>query len=112
MEQEIALHGIGTGALSRDARRAGIQISRGRLRSQITTSLVDNATDVALAKVEDLTMATGSAMQSVARVAAAQRQLEQMVPEVSGRLAFLAEDHLLGCGELLSDLRRDMHRVR
>lgn len=100
------------GVVSRDARRAGREISRGRLGTQIRMASVDDATDVALAKVENLTMATGSAMQSVARVAAAQRQLEQMVPEVSGRLAFLAEDHLLGCGELLSDLRRDMHRVR
>lgn len=53
-----------------------------------------------MGKVENLTMATGSAMQSVARVAAAQRQLEQIAPEASGRQAFLADDHLLGCAEL------------
>jgi hypothetical protein len=102
----------GGSLVSRDARRAGREISRGRLGTQVRLAAVDDATDLALGKVENLTMATGSAMQSVARVASAQRQLEQMVPEASGRLAFLADDHLLGCAELLGDLRRDMRRIR
>jgi len=93
------------GALSRDARRAGREISRTRLGTQIATSKVDNMTDVGVAKLENLTMATGNAMQQVARVAQAQRQLEQMTPEAAGRLAFLADDHVLGCVELLADLR-------
>lgn len=100
------------GALSRDARRASREISRGRLGTQIRTAAVDNITDVALAKVENATMATGNAMQQVTRVAQAQRQLEQMAPEAAGRLAFLADDHMLGCAELLADLRRDLRRVR
>jgi uncharacterized protein (DUF2384 family) len=100
------------GVVSRDARRAGREISRGRLGTQVRLAAVDDVTDLALGKVESLTMATGSAMQSVARVAMAQRQLEQMAPEASGRLAFLADDHLLGCAELLGDLRRDMRRIR
>jgi len=101
------------GVVSRDARRAGREISRGRLGTQVRLAAVDDVTDLALGKVESLTtMATGSAMQSVARVAMAQRQLEQMAPETSGRLAFLADDHLLGCAELLGDLRRDLRRIR
>lgn len=100
------------GGLSRDARRASREISRGRLGTQVRTSQVDNTTDVALAKVENLTMATGTAMQQVTRVAQAQRQLEQVAPEAAGRLAFLADDHMFGCAELLSDLRRDMRRVK
>jgi DNA transposition AAA+ family ATPase len=100
------------GAVSRDARRASRQISRGRLGTQVRMAAVDDATDFAVAKVENLTMATGSAMQSVARVAAAQRQLEQIAPEASGRLAYLADDHVLGCAEVLGDLRRDMRRIR
>lgn len=103
---------VGSSSLSRDARRASREISRGRLGTQITTSQVDNATDVALAKVENLTMATGNAMQQVTRVAQAQRQLEQTTPEAAGRLAFLADDHMLGCAELLADLRRNLRRVR
>lgn len=100
------------GAVSRDARRAGRQVSRGRLDTQVRLAAADDATDLAMGKVEDLTMATGSAMQSVARVASAQRQLEQLVPEASARLAFLADDHVLGCAELLGDLRRDLRRIR
>ena len=102
----------GGGAIGRDARRASRAISRDRLGAQVRTSAVDSATDVALAKVDNLTMATGSAMQSVTRVAQAQRQLEQLAPEAAGRLAFLADDHMLGCAELLSDLRRDLRRCR
>lgn len=98
------------GIVSRDARRASRDIARGKLGTQVRTSIVDNTTDVALAKVENLTMATGSAMQQVTRVALAQRQLEQQDPEAAGRLAFLADDHMLGCAELLADLRRDLRR--
>lgn len=100
------------GGLSRDARRYGREISRGRLGTLIRTNQVDNATDVALAKVDNLTMATANAMSQVTRVTQAQRHLEQLTPEAAGRLAFLAEDHVLGCAELLADLRREMRRIR
>ena len=100
------------GSLSRDARRYGREISRGRLGTLIRTSQVDNATDVSLAKVDNLTMATANAMQQVSRITQAQRHLEQLTPEAAGRLAFLAEDHVLGCAELLADLRREMRRIR
>jgi predicted RecB family endonuclease len=106
------LHGLDGGAISRDARRAGRAITHGRLGTQITASRVDNITDVTLAKVENLAMATGNAMQQVIRVAQAQRQLEQMTPEAAGRLALLADDHMLGCADLLADLRRDLRRVK
>ena len=99
-------------ALSRDGRRYGREISRGRLSTLIRTNQVDNVTDVALAKVDNLTMATANAMQQVSRVTQAQRHLEQLTPEAAGRLAFLAEDHVLGCAELLADLRREMRRIR
>ena len=102
----------GGGVVSRDVRRASRQISRGRLSSQIQTASVDNTTDVSLAKVENLTLAAGSAMQQVTRVAQAQRQLEQLAPEAAGHLSFLATDHMLGCAELLADLRRDLRRCR
>ena len=100
------------GGLSRDARRYGREISRGRLGTLIRTNQVDNVTDVALAKVDNLTMATANAMQQATRVTQAQRHLEQLTPEAAGRLAFLAEDHVLGCAELLADLRREMRRIR
>ena len=100
------------GGLSRDARRYGREISRGRLGTLIRTSQVDNSTDVTMAKVENLTMATANAMQQVTRVAQAIRQLEQMMPEVAGRLGYVADDHMLGCSELLADLRREMRRIR
>jgi len=55
-------------------------------------------------------MATGAAMQAVVRVAQAQKHLEQLAPEASGRLAFLADDHMLAMAEVLADLRRELRR--
>lgn len=107
-----ALEPYVNGGLARESRRTSREISRGRLGTQIRIAAADNSTDVAVAKIEDLTMATGNAMQQVTRVAQAQRQLEQIAPEASGRLAFLADDHMLGCSELLGDLRRELRRVR
>ena len=109
---EITPYSNAGGLSSRDARRASRQIMRGQISTQVRTAAVDNTTDVTLAKLENLTMATGNSMQQVTRVAQAQRQLEQLAPEAAGRLAFLADDHMLGCAELLADLRRDLRRCR
>ncbi len=110
MSSDIAPYG--GGSLSREARQASRQINRGRARSQVRASESDNVTDVTLAKVDNLTMATGSVMMSVVRIAKAQAELEALSPQTSSRLNFLADSHMLGCSELLDDLRRDMRRIR
>jgi len=102
----------GGGAISRESRQASRAISRGRARTQVRVAATDDATDVTLAKVENLTMATGSAMQQVVRVAKAQRELEQLAPEAAARINYLVDDHMLGCAELLGDLRRELRRQR
>jgi hypothetical protein len=96
----------------REARQAGRAISRSKARTQVRIAEADDSTDVTMAKVEDLTMATGSVMQQVVRVTKAQRELEQLAPEASARLNYLADDHMLGCSELLADLRRELRRNR
>jgi len=98
------------GGLPADARRAGRAISRYQSAGQVRRVLVDIDTDVALTKVEAVTAATGSAMGSVVRVAQAQRHLELLAPEAAGRLAYLADDHLLSMGDVMADLRRDLRR--
>jgi hypothetical protein len=111
---------VGSG-LVRDARRSGRAISRYQAFGQVRIAKVDIETDVALAKVdietdvalakEDaVTTATGAAMGSVVRVAQLQRQLEQIAPEAAGRLAFLADDHMLSMGDIMQDLRRELRR--
>jgi len=100
----------GPGVSLGDARRAGRAVSRHRSGALVRVSAADAETDVAQAKLDNLTMATGTAMSSVVRVAQAQRHLEQLVPEAAGRLAYLADDHMLGMGEVLADLRRTMRR--
>jgi len=100
----------GGGLPARDGRRVGRVVSRNRAGALVRVSGMDADTDVAQAKIDDLTMATGTAMSSVVRVAQAQRHLEQLAPEAAGRLAYLADDHLLAMSEVLADLRRDMRR--
>jgi outer membrane scaffolding protein for murein synthesis (MipA/OmpV family) len=101
---------IGSDLAMRDGRRVGRAISRNRGGALIRISATDADADVAQAKIDNLTMATGTAMSSVVRVAEAQRHLEQLAPEAAARLAYLADDHMLGMGEVLADLRRDMRR--
>ena len=99
-----------SGGVPSDVRRAARAISRYQSSAQVQVAKVDSETDIALAKVDALTTATGSAMTSVLRVAQAQRNLEQLAPEAAGRLAFLADDHLLSMGDVMADLRRDLRR--
>ena len=99
-------------ALAREARQSIRAIARTRARAEVRIAEVDASTDVTLAKIDNLTMANGAAMQQVVRVARVQRELEQLAPEAAGRLNFLADDHLLGCAELLSDSRRELRRIR
>ncbi len=93
-----------------DGRRAGRAVSRHRAGAVMRTSSVDAEADVVMAKIDNYTMATGAAMSAVVRVAEAQRQAELLLPETSGRLTALANDHQLGMSDLLADLRRDMRR--
>ena len=99
-----------TGELERDTRRAGRAISRHRAGTQVRLAAVDDDTDLAMQKVDALTSTTGLAMGAVARVAQVQRQLETLAPEASGRLAFLADSHVVAVGDTVQDLRRDLRR--
>lgn len=98
----------GGAALSRDSRRAARAISRNRSATQVRLARASDETDVALEKVRAQTEATQYAMGAVTRIAMAQRQYEAMSPDVSGRLSFLADEHLLAMGDTLQDHRRSM----
>ena len=98
------------GGLSCDNRRAGRAISRSRSVSQVRMARVNDEADVSIEKVEALTVTTGMGMAAVTRVAQAQSHLETLAPEVSGRLAYLADSHLLAVGDCLHDLRRQLRR--
>ena len=111
MSTEIMPFGA-SGLANREARQSIRAIARTRARTDMRVAEVDASTDVTLAKIDNLTMATGTAMQQVVRVARVQRELEQLAPEASGRINFLADDHLLGCAELMADLRRELRRNR
>ena len=101
---------IPQGGPGRDARRTARTVSRYQAQGQATIAALDVATDTALAKVDNATAATGHAMGAVVRVAQAQKQLELLAPEASGRLAMIADDHALSVVEILADHRRAMRR--
>lgn len=101
----------GGGPLVRDARRTSRTISKVQSGGQVRLARVDMETDVAMGKVDALTATTGQTMGAVVRVAQAQRHLEQLAPETAGRLAYLADDHLLSMGDVMADLRRGLRRL-
>lgn len=98
------------GALTRDARRTGRQIQRAQSVGQLRQAVIDVETDIAIARVEAVTAATGQAMGSVARVAQAELALVQQFPQASGRVAFIAERHMLALGDIVDGLCRQVRR--
>lgn len=106
----LQLSGSAGHLLDRDSHRCALAIRRQRADAQVRMAGVDVETDVALVKLDALTSFTGQAMGAVVRVAQAQRQLEQLAPEASGRLALLADDHVLVLADLAADLRRELRR--
>lgn len=98
------------GPLLRDARRTTRAISRVNSGGQIRQAQVDVETDVAICKIESITIATGQALGAVARVAQAETAMAQNFPGASGRLAFIAERHMLHVSDVVDDLQRTLRR--
>jgi hypothetical protein len=96
--------------LSRDSKRAARAISRYQGNTQVRIAGTDHETDVSIAKVDSITAITGQAMTAVTRVAQAQKHLEMMAPEVSGRLGLLADGHAISMVEIMTDHQRVMRR--
>jgi hypothetical protein len=106
----IEPYNFGNGLLPQHSRRAARSISRYQVGGGVRVAAVDTDTDVALAKVDASTATTGHAMTAVVRVAQLQKSLELLAPEAAGRLAFLADDHMLSMSEVVADLRRELRR--
>ena len=100
----------GSELLPRDDRHIGRAVSRQRADALVRTTGIAAETDVVLTKINEFTMAVGQGMVSVARVGQVQRQCELQAPELSGRLNYLAENHLLGVDTMLTDYRHDLRR--
>lgn len=96
------------GLVARDS-RTGRALSRINASGQLRQATVDVEADVTMAKLEAITAVTGQALGAVARVAQAETALAQNFPGASGRLAFIAQQHMLAAGEVLNELR---YRVR
>jgi hypothetical protein len=109
MTNELTIYDGGF-PVSREVRRTGRAISRYQAGGQVRVAAVDTDTDVALAKVDASTATTGHAMTAVVRVAQLQKSLELLAPDAAGRLAFLADDHMLSMSEVVADLRRELRR--
>lgn len=96
--------------LPSDVRRGSRAISRHQVATQVRIARVDDDVDQAIAKADGYTAATGAASADVLRVGKLHKELEALAPEVSGRLALLADDHALAMVDILGDLRRDLRR--
>ncbi|MFL6137360.1 MAG: hypothetical protein ACJ74O_06105 [Frankiaceae bacterium] len=107
---ELQLYQPSTLPLLRDERRTGRAISRVRSGGAVRLARVDTEVDIAVGKMDGLTLATGQGLGAVGRVAQAEQQLVQLAPLASGRLAYLADRHMLAVGDVLDDLRRDLRR--
>jgi hypothetical protein len=94
----------GAAALSRDSRRTGRAISRVHAESQVRQAVIDAEVDVTVAKIDAVTTSTGHGLTSVARIAQAETVLAQNFPGATGRLAFLAERHMLAASDMVDDL--------
>jgi hypothetical protein len=94
----------------RDIRRAAQQLARYQLANQVRIAVMSSDTDVTIEQMEDDTVATGSAMEKVVRVAQLQRRLEEIAPETSGRLHLLADEHAFGMADDVARLRRRLNR--
>lgn len=99
------------GLVPRDARRLARCRSGQATNREMRGHAVDAETDVAIDKVQNLTMAAGTAMSAIVNVATAQQSLEQLAPGASGRLALLADSHALEMAETLADLRMRLRRL-
>lgn len=110
MSYTLDTYNSGGHLLPSDARRAGRAISRYQTGGQVRLARVDTETDVAIGKEEALTAATGTAMANVVRVAKLQQELETLAPAAASRLAFLADDHMLGMADIVADLRHELRR--
>lgn len=98
------------GAVTRHARGAARAISRSKSLSQMRQARIADEADVAVEKVEQVSLTAVNAMFAVARVNGVLKQLEQQSPELSGRLARLADYHELAVAQNVEDLRRDLRR--
>jgi hypothetical protein len=101
---------VGGGAIVRDVRRTNRVVSRVQSGSQIRQASVDAETEVALAKIDSITATTGQALGAVAKVAQAETALAQNFPGASGRLAFIAERHMLHVSDAVDGLQTKLRR--
>lgn len=98
------------GALARDRRRVGREISRTQSTGLVRQSAIDVETDIAIGKIDAITATTGQALGAVAKVAQAETALAQNFPGASGRLAFIAERHMLYVGDAVDELHNRLRR--
>ena len=98
------------GGLDRDHRRTSRVISRVASGGQIRQAQVEVEADVTAAKIDAITGATGLGLGAVAKVAQAEQALMQNFPTASGRLAFIAERHMLAVGDVLDELHYQVRR--
>lgn len=109
MTSEVTL--FSSGALARDVRRSSRALSRIEADGVLRQTAVDVETDVAIAKLDSQTTATGIGLAAIGRVAQAQTAIEQLAPQASARLNLLADQHGLAMAAELDRLHQRLRRL-
>jgi hypothetical protein len=100
MSYDLALHTT-NGAIARESRRVARGVCHVQGDGQIRQADIDTEADVTDGKLGAITSGTMHAMTAVANVARLEMVLAQNFPSASGRLAYLAEGHMLAAGDMV-----------
>ena len=104
-------HYIGGQSLSpRDARRLDRTLTGHQVSREVRQSKTDIEVDVAINKLQGVTMATAAGMQAIVQVANVQQACEQLAPGAAGRLALLADMHAIDVADTVKDVWRRTRR--
>jgi hypothetical protein len=107
---DLQPYGVSNLPATADTRRAARHVSRFQAGAQVRLAAIDSETDVALGKIDAATATSAQAMAAVIRVAQLHKNLELLAPEAAGRLAYLADVHMVGMGETVVELQRQLWR--
>lgn len=105
----LALYG--SNLPTRPSRRSMRVFEQLTTNGQVRQTAVDVEADVTFDKIDAITATTGAAMGAVTKVAQAQAAMEQLVPQASGRLNFIADMHAAAMADELDRQHQRMRRL-
>ena len=97
---------VGPSGLTRATARANRAIDRIDNGSRVREADIDSEAAATLAKLDVVTTTTATAIVGVGRIGQLEAAVVTQQPGVSGRVAYLAEQHTLASGAILENLQQ------